>query len=178
MRIISGQYKGKYIPVRKNFNARPTTDFAKENLFNILNNNFDYEDLDVLDLFSGTGSISYEFASRGCRSVISVEKDFKSYSSIKQISIELGIDSIKTVRADAFKFIKKCPESFDVVFADPPYDLPNLKDIPEEVLKSTILKESGWLILEHGKNHQFNDSQYLVDVRTYGSVHFSIFQQK
>ncbi len=177
MRIISGKYKGRYIPVRKNFKARPTTDFAKENLFNILNNNFDFSELVVLDLFSGTGSISYEFASRGCKKVVSVEKDFRSFDFIRKTAKDLQLDSIKTIRADTFTFLQKSKEQFDIVFADPPYDLENLEDIPTEVFNSNVLKENGWLILEHGNKHQFNDFQNLTDKRKYGSVNFSIFSK-
>lgn len=178
MRIISGKYKGRHIPVRKNFSARPTTDFAKENLFNILNNQFDFEELEVLDLFSGTGSISYEFASRECLKVVSIEKDFRSFDFIRKTIAEMKFDSIKAIKSDVFKFLQKCNDSFDIVFADPPYDLGNLDTIPEEVFKAKILKPEGWLVLEHGKKHQFNDNQHLIDVRSYGSVQFSIFHQK
>lgn len=178
MRIISGKYKGRHIPVRKNFSARPTTDFAKENIFNVLNNNFDFEELEVLDLFSGTGSISYEFASRECLKIISVEKDFRSFDFIRRTIQEMKFEKIKVIRADVFKFLQKSNESFDIIFADPPYDLENLASIPDAVMNSQILKPEGWLILEHGKKHQFNDNQHLIDVRSYGSVQFSIFKQK
>jgi 16S rRNA (guanine(966)-N(2))-methyltransferase RsmD len=176
MRIISGKYKGRTIPVRKNFPSRPTTDFAKENLFNVLGNYFDFDELEVLDLFSGTGSISYEFASRECGRVVSVEKDYRSYGFIRSTISELKLTGISPVKMDAFKFIEKCDEKFDIVFADPPYDLINLAELPEKVLQANILKENGWFVLEHGKKHQFNDNQHIKDNRTYGSVHFSIFK--
>lgn len=178
MRIISGKYKGKYIPVRKNFRARPTTDFAKENIFNVINNHFYFEDIEVLDLFSGTGSISYEFASRDCKKVVSVEKDFRSYDFIRKTAKELKLDAIRAIKADTFKFLQNYTEKFDIVFADPPYCLQNLEEIPGSVFSAEILKPEGWLILEHGKDHQFNDNQHLIDIRSYGSVHFSIFQRK
>lgn len=178
MRIISGKYKGKYIPVRKNFSSRPTTDFAKENIFNILNNNFDFEEIEVLDLFAGTGSISYEFASRGCLKVISVEKDYRSFDFIRKTVKELNLEAVKAIKADTFKFLNKNTNTFDIVFADPPYDLENLASIPEIILETNIIKPEGWLILEHGKKHQFNDNQHLIDKRTYGSVNFSIFKKK
>jgi 16S rRNA (guanine966-N2)-methyltransferase len=178
MRIISGKHKGRRIPVVKNFSARPTTDFAKENIFNILNNQFDFEELEVLDLFSGTGSISYEFSSRECLKIISVENDFRSFNFIKKTIADMKFDAIKAIKADVFKFIHKCNDTFDIVFADPPYELNTLDTIPEEVFNAKILKPGGWLILEHGKKHQFNDNQHLIDVRSYGSVQFSIFQEK
>lgn len=178
MRIISGKYKGKHIPVRKNFPSRPTTDFAKENIFNVIYNQFDFEQLEVLDLFSGTGSISYEFASRGCERIISVEKDFRSFDFIRKTVKELNFDTIRPVKTDAFRFLKKCTEKFDIVFADPPYDLFNLNEIPKMVFEAEILKPGAWFILEHGKTHQFNDNQHLINTRSYGSVQFSIFAQK
>lgn len=178
MRIISGTYKGRYIPVRKNFQARPTTDFAKENIFNVMSNHFDFEQLTVLDLFSGTGSISYEFASRGCKEIVSVEKDFRSFDFIKKTAKELQLSSITAMKADTFLFLKKSHKNFDIIFADPPYDLDRIHEIPERVFASALLKTNGWLILEHGKSTQFNDHEYLIDCRKYGSVHFSIFEKK
>ncbi len=178
MRIISGKYKGRYIPVRKNFKARPTTDFAKENIFNVLNNHFDFEETAVLDLFGGTGSISFEFASRGCPRIVTIEKDFKSFNFIKKTAADLGMKELKAIRADVFKFIPKCSTTFDIVFADPPYELVNLDQIPELVINSTVLNKDAWFILEHGKKHNFENNTYLIDKRTYGSVHLSIFQKK
>ncbi len=179
MRIVSGKHKGRSIPVRKNFPSRPTTDFAKENIFNVINNYFDFEDLDVLDLFSGTGSICYEFASRGCKSIHAVEKDFQSTRFIKSVIDNLKLENIKIIKADAFKYIEHIgEEKYNIVFADPPYDLENLSQLPELIIKNKIIKKEGWFILEHGKNHQFNDIKYFNEVRKYGSVHFSIFKFK
>ena len=176
MRIISGKYKGRTIPVRKNFPSRPTTDFAKENIFNVLSNQFYFEDISVLDLFAGTGSISYEFASRGCRKVVSIERDYQSFYFIRSTASELNIPAVKVIKTDVFRYLENCDEQFDVIFADPPYDLKSLDEIPEKVLKTNILKKGGWFILEHGKNHQFNNNQHLFNKRVYGSVHFSIFK--
>lgn len=178
MRIVSGKLKGRQIPVRKNFSARPTTDFAKESLFNILNNYFDFEETDVLDLFAGTGSISYEFASRGCPKVITVEKDFRSFDFIRQTAKELKLDSIRGVKSDVFNFLGRCSESFDIVFADPPYELENIAEIPDAVFKSKALKENGWFILEHGSNNLFNHISGFKEMRVYGNVHFSIFRKE
>ncbi len=179
MRIVSGAYKGRTIPVRKNFPSRPTTDFAKENIFNVISNYFDFEDLEVLDLFSGTGSISYEFASRGCKSIFAVEKDFQSIRFIKSVVTDLKYENIKVIKGDAFKYVEHIgEEKYDIVFADPPYDLENLALLPKLVLTRKIVKKEGWFILEHGKNYQFNDIEYFSETRKYGSVHFSIFKIK
>lgn len=178
MRIISGNYKGRRIPVRKGFPSRPTTDFAKENIFNVIHNEFDFEDLAILDLFAGTGSISYEFASRGCGEIIAIESDSQSIDFIRSTSKQLGIENIKTIKMDTFKYLEKTDKKFDIVFADPPYNLDNLSEIPEKVFSANIIHPGGWLILEHGRKHQFNGFQKLIGMRTYGSVHFSIFEEK
>ena len=175
MRIVSGTYKGRLIKPPKNFKARPTTDFAKENLFNILNNNFDFSGVDVLDLFSGTGSISYEFASRECRSVVSVESNFKHHIFIKKTIEELGLTTVKSIKSDAFRYVKSCRERFDIIFADPPYDLKSLNDIPDFIFEQNILKKGGWLILEHGDKTSFSRHTRFKEIRKYGGVNFSIF---
>lgn len=177
MRIVSGKLKGRQIPVRKNFTARPTTDFAKESLFNILNNYIDFEETEVLDLFSGTGSISYEFASRGCPKIIAVEKDYRSCEFIRQTAKNLNIESIRVVKADFFAFMKICNESFDIVFADPPYQLENIHEIPNAVMNSKALKAGAWFILEHGKDNVFNNQSGFKEMRNYGGVYFSIFEK-
>jgi 16S rRNA (guanine966-N2)-methyltransferase len=178
MRIVSGKLKGKHIPVRANFPARPTTDFAKESLFNILNNWYDFEEIDVLELFSGTGSISYEFASRGCKNIVSIENDFRSISFIKQTARDLKLDAIKAVKADVFSYLNKCTGKFDIIFADPPYQLERIGEIPEMLLKSGILKINGTVILEHGKDQHFEESEYFTEKRHYGGVNFSFFSNK
>ncbi len=176
MRIVSGKYKGRRINPPKNFKARPTTDFAKENLFNILNNNFDFSELSVLDLFSGTGSISYEFASRGCISVVSVESYFKHNAFIKKTIYELGLSQVKAIKSDAFIYVKSCRDKFDIVFADPPYDLKEIESIPDFIFKHQILNKGGWLIVEHGDKTSFNKHAEFVELRKYGGVNFSIFE--
>ncbi|MCK5169516.1 MAG: RsmD family RNA methyltransferase, partial [Bacteroidales bacterium] len=175
MRIVSGKYKGRRINPPKNFRARPTTDFAKENLFNILNNNFDFAELSVLDLFSGTGSISYEFASRGCISVISVESNFKHHAFIKKTVEELGFNQIRAIKSNAFIYLKSCRDKFDIIFADPPYDLKEIESIPDFIFKFQILNKEGWLIVEHGDKTSFNKHAGFVELRKYGGVNFSIF---
>lgn len=186
MRIISGKYKGKRFDVPHTFKARPTTDFAKESLFNILSNN--YVDFDeqptALDLFSGTGSISLELISRGCGSVVSVEKDFKHWQFLSRICHELGDKAWKSLHADVFKFISKSSslQGFDIIFADPPYALENLGDLPELVLNSELIKyddngkSESVFILEHGRNYDFSQHSRFIEHRSYGSVNFSFFR--
>lgn len=176
MRIVSGTYKGRIIKPPKNFKARPTTDFAKENLFNILNNNFDFSELTVLDLFSGTGSISYEFASRGSMKVIAIEKNFKHQAFIKKTIEDYEFKQIKTIKTDAFRFIKSCNEQFDIVFADPPYDLKEIESIPAFIFEHDMLKKNGWLIVEHGDKTNFSRQKGFKEQRKYGGVNFSIFE--
>ena len=177
MRIVSGKYKGRIITPPTNLRARPTTDFAKENLFNVLNNILDFGECDVLDLFAGTGSLSYEFASRGVRSVISVEVNAVHYNFIKATVKKLGIDNMFPVRANAFLYIKACKKKFDVIFADPPYDTEGSDTLPDMVFSHGVLNEGGVFILEHSKNLDFSGHSNFVDTRNYGSVHFSFFKK-
>jgi 16S rRNA (guanine966-N2)-methyltransferase len=176
LRIISGKFKGRSIVPDKSFKARPTTDFAKESLFNILNNHFDYEELNVLDLFSGTGSIGYEFASRDCISVDMVEQDFKHYEFIKKTVANLGFSQANVLRGDVFRFLKSCHKTYDIIFADPPYDLAGIEALPELVLGNKLLNGDGWLIVEHSKSVSFTGHAALFDHRNYGSVNFSFFR--
>lgn len=178
MRIISGKYKGKQIHPPTNFRARPTTDFAKEALFNILENNFDLEELSVLDLFSGTGSITYEFASRGAKRITSVEQYTLHYRFIRKMVEQMEMFQVQPVRSDAFKVIKNPWESYDLIFADPPFDLPGLETLPGLILSSNLLADGGWLVLEHPSKIKFNHLTELFDHRSYGSVNFSFFSVK
>lgn len=164
--------------IPKTFKARPTTDFAKENLFNVLVNNYiDFEDnINALDLFAGTGSISIELISRGCQSVVSVEKDFAHLAFIKKIMAEVKTDKSIAIKADAFKFIDKCGQQFDFIFADPPYALKEMETIPDKIFQTNILKNNGILVFEHGKDHTYTDHPNFVGQRTYGSVNFSFFK--
>lgn len=163
----------------KSFKARPTTDFAKENLFNVLNNRIDFEDgINALDLFAGTGSISIELVSRGCDKVVSVEKDAQHYSFICKVMQEVKTDKCFPIRGDVFKYINGCREQFDFIFADPPYELKGLETIPELIFKNDLLKEDGLFILEHGKNNNFEDNPYFIERRVYGSVNFSFFSKQ
>jgi 16S rRNA (guanine966-N2)-methyltransferase len=159
-----------------NFKARPTTDFAREGLFNILNNRVDFEISDVLDLFSGTGSMSYEFASRGAASVHLVESDQRHISGIQKIIRDLGIENIRAIRVDVRAYLKTCKVKYDIVFADPPYDLKWLKEIPDLVAQSGILKEDGFFVLEHPKALNFGGHKLFFEHRNYGGVNFSFFR--
>jgi len=175
VRIISGKYRGKNIFPGKNFKARPTTDFAKESLFNIFNNNYDFDGLKVLDLFSGTGSISYEFVSRGCNDVTAVEINHRHVAFIKKISDEIKAD-IRIVENDIYKFLKYCDTSFDIIFADPPFDMKDIDKLPELILEKKLLSENGWLIVEHSDNNDFTRHPNLDMKKNYGKVNFSFFK--
>jgi 16S rRNA (guanine(966)-N(2))-methyltransferase RsmD len=176
LRIISGKYKGRRIGPESSFRARPTTDFARESLFNILGNRIDFNNLSVLDLFSGTGSISYEFASRGAIAVHLVEKDKKHISSIKRIINNMDIGNIKVIHIDVMAFLKTCSHKYDIVFADPPFDLPWLKELPDLVTGAEIIKEGGFFILEHPGSVDFSGHRLFFEHRKYGSVNFSFFK--
>ena len=160
----------------RTFKARPTTDFAKENIFNVLNGYIDFEGITALDLFSGTGSISLELVSRGCQQVISVEADRDHHAFIKQCVAKLGAGNCVTIRGDVFRFIKSCKQQYDLIFADPPYALKELPEIPQLILEGDLLNEGGIFVFEHGKNYDFSDHPRFLEHRSYGSVNFSIFR--
>ena len=163
----------------RTFKARPTTDFAKENLFNVLNNYIDFEEgVTALDLFAGTGSISIELVSRGCDRVISVEKDPAHHSFICKIMKEVQTDKCLPIRGDVFKFIKNGREQFDFIFADPPYALPELPDIPSIVLEKDLLRPGGVFVMEHSKAYDFSHLPLFDQRRVYGAVNFSIFRKE
>ena len=176
MRIISGIYKHRRFDVPRTFKARPTTDFAKENLFNVLNNYLDFSKEPVaLDLFAGTGSISIELLSRGCQRVISVERDPQHWTFIQKVLGELKTNQCLPVKGDVFRYVSRCREQFDFIFADPPYALQELAQLPDLVLQHNLLKEDGVFVLEHGKGHEFGVHPHFLEQRTYGSVNFSFF---
>lgn len=177
MRIISGQYKGRAINPPKNLRARPTTDFAKENLFNVLQNLVDFEACDVLDLFAGTGSISYEFASRGVKSVTSVEINAVHHNFIRRTAQELGIRNLYAVKANAFLYVKSCTKQFDLIFSDAPYDLEQSKELIPLVLEGDLLADGGIFIFEHSKEKDFSAHPLFWQLRSYGSVQFSFFKK-
>lgn len=177
MRIIGGKYKGRIISPNKNFKARPTTDVAKEGLFNILNNRIDFETLKVLDLFAGTGSISYELISRGAVEVTMVELNFQHLQFIKSVIKDLG-EKAKVIRSDAFRFISQCNEKYDLIFADPPYDHPQFDQVVPLVLGKKILSPDGLFIMEHPKEFDFSHYPEYMETRKYGHVHFSFFSNQ
>jgi 16S rRNA (guanine(966)-N(2))-methyltransferase RsmD len=177
MRIISGKYKGRAIVPPKNLRARPTTDFAKENLFNVLNNLVDLEECDVLDLFAGTGSISYEFASRGAHSVTSVEINSVHYDFIRQTARMLGCTNLYPVKANVFLYLKSCAKRFDIIFSDAPYDLAQSVQVIEQVFAGNLLADGGILIFEHSKQMNFSTHSAFWQLRSYGSVQFSFFKK-
>lgn len=175
MRIIGGNLKGKTLDLPARYQARPTTDFAKEGLFNILDNEYEFQDLKVLDLFGGTGSISFEFASRGASRVYCVEMTRENASFIKREAARLGLDNVTMVRDNVFDFLPICTEKFDIVFADPPYALEGLETLPDKVLSQGILHPGCYFILEHGDEHSFSTHPAFKKERSYGRVHFSFF---
>ncbi|MGD2033407.1 MAG: RsmD family RNA methyltransferase [Bacteroidales bacterium] len=176
MRIISGKYKGRRFTIRKNFPSRPTTDFAKENIFNVIENHFDLSGANVLDLFAGTGSISFEFASRGA-AVDLIEMDHRSMAFIKKNIASLKIGAVKPITGDVFRLVKKICTEYDLVFADPPFTLNNTDNLPDLIFECDLLKVHGWFILEHSAKHSFKEHRQFRELRKYGSVHFSIFSR-
>ena len=176
MRIIGGRLKGKSINPPAGYKARPTTDFAREGLFNILNNEYEFEDLKVLDLFGGTGAVAFEFASRGASRVYSVEMARENASFIKTEAKRLGLDNVTMVRDNVFDFLPICHEKFDIIFADPPYALDGLDTLPDLIMGSGILHPGCYFILEHGSEHSFTSHPAFVKEKKYGRVHFSFFE--
>lgn len=176
MRIIRGKYGRRRFTVPKNITARPTTDFARENIFNVLENMIDFEGgTSALDLFAGTGAVSWELVSRGCSKVVSVEKAPVQSSFILQVKSELHDDTLELIRGDVFRFLARCTEPFDLVFADPPYDLPAFDDVLPAVMQSKAVKEGSIFILEHSSAKDYSAHPDFVEKRVYGSVNFSIF---
>ena len=186
MRIITGIYKGRHFEIPRTFKARPTTDFAKENIFNVMAGYIDFEGATALDLFSGTGSISLELLSRGCQQVVSVEMDRDHHRFICECLKKLNpsqyegdgssTGKVLPIRGDVFRFIKSCRQQFDFIFADPPYALTELPKIPDLVLEKGLLKDGGIFVFEHGKNHDFSNHPRFVEHRSYGSVNFTLFR--
>ena len=175
MRIISGKYGRGRFDVPTNIKARPTTDFARENLFNVLQNLLDFDGLKALDLFAGTGAISFELASRGCARVVSVENYPVQYNFICKVATQLGAREIRPIKGDVFRFVQNCRENFDFVFADPPYDLPQFASVAPLILNSGILAPGALFVLEHSRKYDFSSLPGFDQQRTYGSVNFSFF---
>lgn len=177
MRIISGIHKGRHISPPKNLRARPTTDFAKENIFNVLSNMVDFEGLKVLDLFAGTGSISYEFASREVESVVSVEINTVHYNYIRSMIKELGFANMHVIKANVFLYLKSCSKKFDLIFSDAPYDLAQSGKVIDLVFSGELLSEGGFLVFEHSKSDDYSNHPKFYQSRVYGSVNFTIFKK-
>lgn len=175
MRIVGGEHKGHRFTPPKKTPARPTTDIAKEGLFNILNNRYYFEDVKFLDIFGGTGSISYEFASRGCKDITLVELDRGNIRFISDMKQKLDFP-IEIFKMDVFKFIKNCNTQYDLIFAGPPYPLKTLDTIPDKVIQQKMIAPEGRLIMEHNPNHNFNEHPQFVEKRNYGSTIFSFFK--
>lgn len=176
MRIISGTFRGRRLTPPKNITARPTTDFAKESLFNLLNNQIDFEGCDMLDLFAGTGGIGLEFVSRGAREVTAVEMAHTQQNFIISTCKLLGIHNLHVMRGDVFKYINTCALQFDFIFADPPYALDSLATLPDLIFEKDLLKEDGLFVLEHGKDYDFSQHPHFQSHRSYGSVNFTFFR--
>ena len=191
MRIITGKYKGRHFDIPRSFKARPTTDFAKENIFNVLVQYVDFEGAQALDLFSGTGSISLELLSRGCSQVVSVELDRdhhrfiqecvkKLMGTVPSVSSEADyrgtVPKVIPIRGDVFRFLKSCKQQYDFIFADPPYALKELPQIPDLIFEKQLLKPDGIFVFEHGKDYDFSQHPHFVEHRSYGSVNFSLFR--
>lgn len=179
MRIISGIHGGRRIlPPAKMPNTRPTTDIAREGLFNIIQNNLDIESLVTLDLFGGTGCISYELASRGCSNCTIVEKDSNMYAFIKKTAEALQLQNFKVLKSDVFTFLESCSQQYDFIFAGPPYALTAIDDLPRLVFEKKIVNQGGWFVLEHTPRNNYKKTAHYKTERNYGTTIFSIFTQE
>jgi 16S rRNA (guanine966-N2)-methyltransferase len=178
MRIIGGKFKGRrFNPPADNWPTRPTTDFAKEGLFNILNNHFDFEATKVLDLFGGTGNHCYEFISRGCVNATYVDKHAPAIAFVRKTAKLLDIEkNLRIVPSDVFRFVERTVETYDYIFAGPPYGLPDLDSIPDKIFERNLVNPGGWLVLEHNPHHDFTQHPHFQGARHYGTTIFSIFK--
>lgn len=176
MRIIRGKYGRRRFDPPKNITARPTTDFARENIFNVIENIEDIEGKRVCDLFSGTGAIAFEFLSRGAAEVTAVEMAHTQAAFIRSVKEKLGDENLKLIKGDVFKFIAGSGKSYDIVFADPPYDHPRFEEIPELILGSHLVEKDTLVIIEHSGNRDFSGLPGFFERREYGSVNFSMFR--
>lgn len=179
MRIIGGEHGGRRInPPAKMPYTRPTTDVAKEGLFNIIQNNLDIDGMKTLDLFGGTGSISYELASRGAADLTIVEKDSAMFEFIRKTSTDLKLENFKVIRMEVFKFIDTCADQFDFIFAGPPYALNTIDELPKKIVEKQLIKPNGWFVLEHTPRNNYEGYPLFVTSRNYGTTIFSIFVNK
>lgn len=177
MRIIAGSLRGRKLNPPTTLPVRPTTDMARESLFNILNNYRDYDECTILDLFAGTGAVSFEFISRGAKEVTAIDINNQCTDFIKATSRQLGINNLHVVRTDVFDLLKRAYKKFDIVFADPPYALDKLASLPDIIFEQNILNEDGFFILEHPREYQFEEHPHFWQHRHYGKVNFTFFAQ-
>lgn len=177
MRIIAGSLRGRKLNPPTTLPVRPTTDMARESLFNILNNYRDYDECTILDLFAGTGAVSFEFVSRGAKEVTAIDINNQCTDFIKATSRQLGINNLHVVRTDVFDLLKRAYKKFDIVFADPPYALDKLASLPDIIFEQNILNEDGIFILEHPREYQFEEHPHFWQHRHYGKVNFTFFAQ-
>lgn len=176
MRIISGIHKGKRINPPKNLLVRPTTDFAKEGLFNILNNKIYFDEITVLDLFAGTGSISFEFASRQAKQITAVDLNYQCTEFIRKTAKESNYETLRPIKSNVFNFLSGTKSNFDLIFADPPYDMEDIDKLPELIFEKQLLNEDGIFILEHSRKLSFEDHPHFTEHRKYGNVNFTFFK--
>ncbi len=176
MRIVSGFLRGRRFNPPTNLPVRPTTDIAKESLFNILNNYVDFHKVKALDLFSGTGNISLELISRGCISVTSIDSNFKCTDFIKKTADAFKVENLHIVKTNVFNFLKFSNTPFDLIFADPPYDMEGIPTIPDIIFEKNLLTKEGWLIIEHSREINFENHPHFIEHRLYGKVNFTFFQ--
>ncbi len=177
MRIIRGRYQRRQIVAPNNLPVRPTTDMAKESLFNILENYYDFEELEALDLFAGTGNISYELVSRGCKKMVSVDQDAGCVKFIRETANKLEMKELMVIRSDVFRFLGTHKMKYDLIFADPPYDCQEYDQLVKLVFDNELLKEDGMFVLEHDKHIKFEEHPHFMDQRRYGKVNFTFFAQ-
>jgi 16S rRNA (guanine966-N2)-methyltransferase len=176
MRIISGKHKGRSLLVSPKFKGRPTTDFAREGLFNVLQHQVDWDSTSVLDLFAGTGAFGLECSSRGCASVHAVEKEFLHVDWIRKNFRHFEVQKAEVLQMDVFKYIQNYQgPGFDLIFADPPFDLPDLGRLPELVYQNKLLRPYGLFVLEHPRQFDFATTSGFMKMKKYANVHFSFF---
>jgi 16S rRNA (guanine(966)-N(2))-methyltransferase RsmD len=178
MRIIGGKYSKRIIKPPRKLPVRPTTDLAKESLFNILHHKIEFSGKSALDLFTGTGSLAFEFSSRGCLPVTAVDLNFHCTKFVRQTALDFGMEQFIVIRSEVFRFLKTCGQKFDIIFADPPYDMSNIEELSSRIFSNQLLNENGWLIIEHPKEIDFSSHEYFTEHRRYGHVNFSLFKYR
>lgn len=178
LRIISGTYKGRRLHPPTSLPVRPTTDFAREGLFNVLNRLVDYDAISVLDLFAGTGAIAFECCSRGARRIMAVDIEHSCTDYIQRTADQFGMKNLKALRSNVFVFLRRCRERFDLIFADPPYEMNGIAELPGMVARSGILAPGGLFVLEHSAKYHFENEPSFLESRNYGRVHFTFFRME